>query len=182
MTKHLSKIIVVIGVLLLFGSDLMKVVEVKNHVPLNIEISLSDGVYSISKNIRKHDWDWWPRDTNLYCIHFCISNPISTPCNVGVYNDCYWVEWRTDSTNITVWDWVCDRNFPVAWRLDSTNVYSCPLPIKVHPGTKPGNFSFRMCFKPIKQSEVYRGEEKHPPENFAEGEYWSKEITLTVVP
>ena len=203
MTKHLPKIIVVIGAFLLFGILLMKVVEVKklkapapksislNQVPLSVKISLDDGVvYSISKNPyvtpRNPYTPFTGRldlETNQFYVSFCVSNPISTRCNVVASSDGYYAEWQTDNTNVMIWGWVCQANYPTPQQLDSTNVYAAKLPIKTCPNTKPGSVSFRMCFKPGTKSEVetlFIG--KKFLDRFAEGEYWSNEITITVVP
>lgn len=153
-----------------------------NHVPLNITVSPDDGVYSLSKNVRLHDWDWWPRDKHLYCVRFCVSNPVSTPCAIGVYSDCYGGEWKTDNTNVAVWDWACDANFEVMELLESTNVYSKELPIRVSKNIKPGNVSFRMCFTPFNKTKMSRYGFLLSGTNLAEGDYWSNEITIEVVP
>ena len=81
-----------------------------------------------------------------------------------------------------VWPWMLDPDIDETKIIDSTNVYSGELPLKVSTNTKPGNISFRMCFTLLKKTQLMRDGILPERTNLAEGEYWSKEVTITVVP
>jgi len=91
------------------------------------------------------------------------------------------MSWGTDNTNVFVLGWGSHKNIGMSMTLDSTHFFSGELPIVVRTNTNPGPLSFRMCFVPIKKEDCDSGwalvEGK-----WAEGKYWSNEITITVVP
>jgi len=175
------KLLITICVFFLLGGVIWIVAEIANaNVPLKVEISPVENTYSFARHGRAQEsMDTY--DTNAFLVRFRVSNPSSTPYRIGIWSCTYFFQWGTDNTNVYILGWGSHKNVVGGMTLDSTNVYSRELPIIVRTNTKPGQMSFRMCFTPVKREDC-DFPDREPEGNWAEGQYWSNEITITVVP
>jgi hypothetical protein len=179
--RTIPKNIAAICVSLILGIALLIVLQTKQqNFPLTVEVTPVESTYSLAK--------YWHTEltvneppSNAFMVHFRVSNPSSTPCAIAVMTCSYFQCWGTDGTNVFVPGWGCDGNFPYGIPLFSTNVYSGEVPIGVLKNTKPGQLSFRMCFKSLKKEDCDDNWSRSQT-NWADGKYWSNEIKITVVP
>jgi hypothetical protein len=163
-------------VFLLFGIAPLKAFDThKTNIPLKVEISPAENIYSFARHGRAEQVE---HDTNAFLIHFRVSNPSSTPCAIAVMTCSYFQSWETDNTNVFVRVWGCDSNFPRGILLGS---YSGELPIVVKKDTRLGQLSFRICFASIKKESCVDSWSRAQT-NWADGKYWSNEINITVAP